>query len=71
MAQARGRDSHVGGEMLNYSIRDPLAHSISPRFYGWTGRGGCSSTHSQNLISFFVYLDFQFFSSLLHINLFK
>jgi hypothetical protein len=71
MAQARGRDSHVGGEMLNYSIRGPLAHSISPRFYGWTDRGGCSSTHSQNLMSFFVYLDFQFFSSLLHINLFK
>jgi hypothetical protein len=26
--------------MLDYSIRDPLTPSISPEFYGWTGRGG-------------------------------
>jgi hypothetical protein len=26
--------------MLDYSIRGPLAPSISPGFYGWTGRGG-------------------------------
>jgi hypothetical protein len=25
--------------MLDYSIRGPLASSISPGFYGWTGRG--------------------------------
>jgi hypothetical protein len=29
--------------MLDYIIRDPLAHSISPEFYGCTGRGGSSS----------------------------
>jgi hypothetical protein len=33
MAQARGRDSHVGGGMLDYSIRGSLAPSISSRFY--------------------------------------
>jgi hypothetical protein len=37
MAQACGRDSHAGGEMLDYSIRAPLTPSISPGFYGWTG----------------------------------
>jgi hypothetical protein len=26
--------------MLDYSIRDPITPSISPVFYGWTGRGG-------------------------------
>jgi hypothetical protein len=40
MAQARGRDSHAGGGMLDYSIRGPLAPSMSPGFYGWIGRGG-------------------------------
>jgi hypothetical protein len=30
--------------MLDYSIRGPLAASISPGFYGWTDRGGSSST---------------------------
>jgi hypothetical protein len=29
--------------MLDYSIRVPLASSISPVFYGWTDRGGSSS----------------------------
>jgi hypothetical protein len=29
--------------MLDYSIRGSLASSISPEFYGWTGRGGSSS----------------------------
>jgi hypothetical protein len=38
MAQACGRDSHAGEEMLDYSVRGPLAPFISPRFYGWTGR---------------------------------
>jgi hypothetical protein len=33
----RGRDSHAGGGMLDYSIRGSLAPSISPGFYGWTG----------------------------------
>jgi hypothetical protein len=28
--------------MLYYSIRGPLVPSISPGFYGWTGRGGSS-----------------------------
>jgi hypothetical protein len=42
MARARGRDSHVGGGTLDRSIRGPLAPSISPGFYGWTGRGGSS-----------------------------
>jgi hypothetical protein len=40
MAQARGHDSHTGGGMLDYSIRDPLTSYISPEFYGWIGRGG-------------------------------
>jgi hypothetical protein len=44
MAQARVRDSHAGGGILDYSIRDPLAPSISPEFYGWIGRGGGSSS---------------------------
>jgi hypothetical protein len=35
--------SHAGGGMLDYSIRGPLAPSISPGFYGWTGRGGSFS----------------------------
>jgi hypothetical protein len=26
--------------LLDYSIRGPLTPSISPMFYGWTGRGG-------------------------------
>jgi hypothetical protein len=26
--------------VLDYSIRGSLAPSISPGFYGWTGRGG-------------------------------
>jgi hypothetical protein len=30
--------------MLDHSIRDPLAPSISLRFYSWTGRGGSSSS---------------------------
>jgi hypothetical protein len=30
--------------MLDYSIRGSLVHFISPGFYGWTGRGGSSST---------------------------
>jgi hypothetical protein len=30
---------------LDYSIRGPLASSISPGFYGWTGRGEPSSTN--------------------------
>jgi hypothetical protein len=34
----------AGEGILNYSIRDPLAPSISSGFYGWTGRGGSSST---------------------------
>jgi hypothetical protein len=29
--------------LLDYSIRAPLAPSVSPRFYGWSGRGGFSS----------------------------
>jgi hypothetical protein len=41
----RSRDSHTRGEMLDYSIRGPLAPSISPRFYGWSGRGGSSSNY--------------------------
>jgi hypothetical protein len=40
MARARGRDSHTGGGMLDYSIRGPLAPFISLGFYGWTDRGG-------------------------------
>jgi hypothetical protein len=40
MARARGRDSHTGGGMLDHSIRDFLALSMSPGFYCWTGRGG-------------------------------
>jgi hypothetical protein len=39
MVRARGRDSHAGGGMLDYSKRDPLAHFISHEFYGWTNRG--------------------------------
>jgi hypothetical protein len=30
--------------MLDYSIRSPLAPTISPGFYGWTSRGGSSSS---------------------------
>jgi hypothetical protein len=37
MARAHGCDSHTGGRMLDHSIRDPLAPSISPVFYGWIG----------------------------------
>jgi hypothetical protein len=37
MAQARGRDSHARGGMLDYIIKCPLTPSISPGFYGWTG----------------------------------
>jgi hypothetical protein len=29
--------------MLDYSIKGLLTPSISPGFYGWTGRGGSSS----------------------------
>jgi hypothetical protein len=36
MTRARGRDSHAGGGILYYSIRGPIAPSISPGFYGWT-----------------------------------
>jgi hypothetical protein len=36
MTRAHSRDSHAGGGMLDYSIRDSLASSISPRFYCWT-----------------------------------
>jgi hypothetical protein len=32
--------------MLDYSIRGPLAYSISPGFYGWIGRGGSSTKDS-------------------------
>jgi hypothetical protein len=38
--QANSRGSHVGGGMLDYSIIGLLTPSISPRFYGLTGRGG-------------------------------
>jgi hypothetical protein len=38
--RARGHNSHTGGRMLDYSIRGPLAPSISPGFYSCTGRGG-------------------------------
>jgi hypothetical protein len=31
------RGSHAGGGMLDYSIKGPLAPSISPGLYGWTG----------------------------------
>jgi hypothetical protein len=43
MTRAHGCDSHAGGGMLDYSIRGPLASSISPEFYSWTDRGGSSS----------------------------
>jgi hypothetical protein len=33
MIQVRDRDSHVGGGMLDYIIRGPVAPSISPEFY--------------------------------------
>jgi hypothetical protein len=36
MTQARDCDSRVRGRMLDYSIRDYLAHSISSGFYDWT-----------------------------------
>jgi hypothetical protein len=42
--RAHDRDSHARGGMLDYSIRGPLAPSISPGFYGWTGRGEESSS---------------------------
>jgi hypothetical protein len=45
MARARGRDSHAGGKMLNYSIRGPLAPSISPEFYSCIGQGASSSLY--------------------------
>jgi hypothetical protein len=48
MARTRGHDSHAGGEMLNYSIRGPLAPSISHKFYDWIGRGGSSSTNNSS-----------------------
>jgi hypothetical protein len=44
MARACGCDSHTGGIMLDYSIRCPIAPSILPGFYGWTGMGGYSSS---------------------------
>jgi hypothetical protein len=37
MALVRGHDSHAEGGMLNYSIRDLLAPSIPPGFYGQIG----------------------------------
>jgi hypothetical protein len=40
MAKACGHDSHVGGRMLDHSIRGPFTSSISPGLYGWTGQGG-------------------------------
>jgi hypothetical protein len=40
MTRACGHDSHTVGGMLDYSIKDSLAPSISHEFYGWTGRGG-------------------------------
>jgi hypothetical protein len=43
MARVHNRDSHIGGKMLNYSIRGSLAPSISPKFYGWIDKGGSSS----------------------------
>jgi hypothetical protein len=38
MARVRDHDSHVGGEMLYYNIRDPLTSFISPAFYDWIDR---------------------------------
>jgi hypothetical protein len=35
--------------MSDYSIRGPLAPSISPGFYGWNGRGESSSTNDNIL----------------------
>jgi hypothetical protein len=35
MARARGRDSHTGGGMLDYSIRGPLTPSISVYHLGF------------------------------------
>jgi hypothetical protein len=40
MAQARGRDSHARGGILDYSIRGSLTPSVSPGFYVWIDRGG-------------------------------
>jgi hypothetical protein len=40
MAQARGRDSHAGCGMLDYSLRDSIVPSISSVFYGWTSHEG-------------------------------
>jgi hypothetical protein len=34
----------AGGRILDYSIRCSLTPSISPGFYGWTVRGGSSSS---------------------------
>jgi hypothetical protein len=34
VGSANNRGSHVGGEILNYSIRGHLIDSISPGFYG-------------------------------------
>jgi hypothetical protein len=47
MAQARSRNSHAGGGMLDYIIRDHLTHFISPEFYGWIGRGASSMVSKQ------------------------
>jgi hypothetical protein len=38
--------------LLDYSIRGPLTPSISPGFYGWTGRGGSSSMVSKSKFFF-------------------
>jgi hypothetical protein len=45
MARAHSCDSHVEWEILDYSIRNPLAPYISLGFYGWTGREESSSTN--------------------------
>jgi hypothetical protein len=38
MTRVRDYDSHVGGGMLDYSIRDSLTSFISPVFYDWIDR---------------------------------
>jgi hypothetical protein len=37
----------IYSNMLDYSIRGPLTPSISPRFYGSTGRGGATGMVSE------------------------
>jgi hypothetical protein len=38
MTWAYERDSHIVGEILDYSIRNPFAPSITLNFYGWTNK---------------------------------